>query len=88
MRVKMDYNNFASLIASIVNSSKSRLVKERGFGAIAGLNILGSYLKDIANRAIELNDPILLSLCLDLGIINASEEEIKEIERKVKEAQQ
>lgn len=67
--MKMDYNHLVESIGEILSNSRSKVVRENGFGIEIGLNLLTSYLKDIAERAIELDDDVLLGLLLDMHIL-------------------
>lgn len=69
MRVKMDYNNLLSTIDRTLSESRSRTVKANAFGIAVGLELLSGYLRDIAQRAIDLNDDKLIDLCVDMGIL-------------------
>ena len=74
MRMKLDYNNLLSNIDRTLSESKSRVVKENAFGIAVGLELLSGYLRDIAQRAIDLNDEKLIELCVDMGILKREEE--------------
>lgn len=69
MRVKMDYNNLVEEIDRTLSESKSRVVKENAFGISVGLKLLSGYLRDIAQRAIDLEDDKLIELCVGMGIL-------------------
>lgn len=69
MRMKLDYNNLLSNIYRTLSESRSKVVKRNAFGIAVGLEILSGYLRDIAQRAIELNDEKLIDLCVDMGIL-------------------
>lgn len=69
MRIKMDYNNLLSTIDRTLIGSRSRTVKANAFGIAVGLELLSGYLRDIAQRAIDLNDDKLIDLCVDMGIL-------------------
>lgn len=69
MRMKMDYNNLLSTIDRTLSESRSRTVKANAFGIAVGLELLSGYLRDIAQRAIDLNDDKLIDLCVDMGIL-------------------
>lgn len=57
-------------------------------GIQIGFNMALSYIKDIAKRAIEINDAVILECLINLGIINSTEEEEKLIIAKVKEMEE
>lgn len=69
MRIKMDYNNLLSTIDRTLSGSRRRTVKANAFGIAVGLELLSGYLRDIAQRAIDLNDDKLIDLCVDMGIL-------------------
>ena len=69
MRIKLDYNNLLRQIDDVLSSSRSKVVKENAFGISVGLQLLSSYLKNIAERAVELDDEVLIGLLLDLCIL-------------------
>lgn len=80
MRIKINLNNLEDKIATLVEKSKSQFCQREGYGILLGLQILNSYLREICERAIDINDAILLSNLMNLGIINAdSVEEEKQI---------
>lgn len=73
MRVKLDYNNLLSNIDRTLSESRSRIVKENAFGIAVGLELLSGYLRDIAQRAIDLEDDKLIELCIGIGILKREE---------------
>lgn len=85
MRVKMDYNTWTKHVVEIVNRSKSEYCKDYGFIVVVGIDIMSSYLKEICERAIKTDDPIILSNLLNLGVIKPdNEQEEKEIHERAK----
>lgn len=74
MRMKLDYNNLLSNIDRTLSESRSKVVKRNAFGIAVGLELLSGYLRDIAQRAIDLNDDKLIDLCVDMGILKREEE--------------
>ena len=74
MRMKLDYNNLLSNIDSTLSKSRSKVVKRSAFGIAVGLELLSGYLRDIAQRAIDLNDEKLIELCVGMGILKQEEE--------------
>lgn len=74
MRMKLDYNNLLSNIDRTLSESRSKVVKRNAFGIAVGLEMLSGYLRDIAQRAIDLNDEKLIDLCVDMGILKREEE--------------
>ena len=73
MRMKLDYNNLPSNIDRTLSESRIRTVKANAFGIGVGLNLLTGYLRDIAQRAIELEDDKLIELCVGMGILKQEE---------------
>lgn len=73
MRIKLDYNNLLRQIDDALSNSRSKVVKENAFGITVGLELLSSYLKNIAERAVELDDEVLIGLLLDLCILKKEE---------------
>lgn len=69
MRMKLDYNNLLSNIDRTLSESRSKVVKRNAFGIAVGLELLSGYLRDIAQRAIDLNDEKLIDLCVGMGIL-------------------
>lgn len=74
MRMKMDYNNLLSTIDRTLSESRSRTVKANAFGIAVGLELLSGYLRDIAQRAIELEDDKLIELCVGMRILKQEDE--------------
>ena len=72
--MKLDYNSFIHHIDEVLSNSRSKLIKEEGFYFELGINILSEYLKLIAERAIEINDEVLIELLKGIGIVKESEE--------------
>lgn len=73
MRMKLNYNNLLSNIDRTLSESKSRVVKENAFGISVGLELLSGYLRDVAQRAIDLEDDKLIELCTGMGILKREE---------------
>ena len=73
-RMKLDYNHLLETIGEVMSNSRSKIARENGFGIGIGLNMLTSYIKQIAERAIELNDEVLLDLLQDMMVIKRTEE--------------
>lgn len=81
-KMKLDYNNLMRLIVEMLNTVVSEdpetvflAVKDNAFGISIGLELLTSYLKDIALLAIKRNDAELLELCKGLLIVEETEGE-------------
>ncbi len=75
LRMKMDINNFFRLIEEVISNSRSKIARENGFGIAIGMDLLSSYLRQIAERAIELNDDVLLDLLIDLHVLKEDKED-------------
>lgn len=80
-RMKLDYNNLMRLIMDTLTTVESEnpetvffAVKDNAFGISIGLELLTSYLKDIALLAIKRNDAELLELCKGLLIVTETED--------------
>ena len=68
-RIKLDYNHLMQQIAEFLNENCSEDNERLGFGIGMGLELLDAYMKNIAERAIELNDNALIDLLKDLCIL-------------------
>lgn len=71
-RVKLDYNHLMEQIDGFLDD-KSEDNDKLVFGIAMGLTLLSNYIKNIAERAIELNDDILIGLLKDLCILKEEE---------------
>lgn len=71
-RVKLDYNHLMEQIDSFLDD-KSEDNDTLVFGIAMGLELLSAYIKNIAERAIELNDEVLIGLLKDLCILKEKE---------------
>ncbi len=67
-RVKLDYNHLMEQIDGFL-ADKSEDNDTFVFGIAMGLELLSSYIRNIAERAIELNDDVLIELLKDLCIL-------------------
>ena len=65
-RMKMDINNWVRQVDEVLSNSRSKIIRENGYGISVGLDLLLSYLREIANRAVELQDEKLIEILLDL----------------------
>ena len=72
-RMKLDYNHLLETIDEVISNSRSKIARENGFGIEIGLNMLTNYIKQIAERAIELNDGVLLDLLQDMMVIKQTD---------------
>ena len=71
-RVKLDYNHLMEQIDGFL-ADKTEDNDTLVFGIAMGLELLGAYIKNIAERAIELNDDILIDLLKDLCVLKEKE---------------
>lgn len=67
-RVKLDYNHLILQIDNFL-SDNSEDNEKLVFGIAMGLELLSKYIKNIAERAIELNDEVLIDLLKDLCVL-------------------
>lgn len=72
--MKLNYGNLIRNIDEVLSKSRSRIVQENAFGIAMGINILNEYLRRIGERALEINDEVLIGLLKDLEILVESEE--------------
>lgn len=75
MKMRLDYNNFMRQIVDLLNNSEDETVQESAFSIGMGLELLTSYMKDIATLAIKRNDKELLEICKGLLIVTEYESE-------------
>lgn len=75
MKMKLDYNNFMRQIVDLLDNSEDEIVKDSAWHIGIGLDLLTSYMKDIATLAIERNDKELLEICKGLLIVTEYESE-------------
>ncbi len=68
-RVKLDINNLFREIDDLLSKIEEETLEKTVFGVGVGLELLISYLRQIATRAIELNDDVLIGLLLDLHVL-------------------
>ncbi len=73
--IRLDYTNLVRTISSVFEESQSQIVKDNAFGIGMGLDILTCYLRDIAKRAVEINDPVLIGLLKNLCILAETEDD-------------
>ena len=72
--MRLNYSNLVRNIDEVLAKSRSRIVQENAFGISIGINLLTGYLRRIAERALEINDEVLIGLLKDLEILVESEE--------------
>lgn len=59
-RMKIDFSNFLNLILELTNED---------WCIVTGLNLLSSYMREIAERALEMKDDTLISILCDMNIL-------------------
>ena len=74
VRMKMDINNWFRLLDEVMSNSRSKIVRENNLGISIGMELLASYLRQIGERAIELNDDVLIGLLVDLHVLKEDKE--------------
>ena len=70
----MDINNWFRLVNEVISNSRSKIARENGLGIAIGMELLTSYLRQIAERAIDLADDELIGLLLDLHVLKEDED--------------
>ena len=73
-RMRLDINNLFRQIDDLLSANQSEEDWKTGFGIAFGLELLGNYLRQIAERAIELNDDVLIGLLLDLHVLKEADD--------------
>lgn len=68
-RMKMDINNWGRQVNDILSNSRSKIVREKRYRVSIGLDLLLAYLKEIAERAVELQDEKLIEILIDLHVL-------------------
>ena len=68
-RIKVDINNWVRQVDDVLSNSRSKIVRENRYGISIGMNLLLAHLKEIAERAIELEDEKLIDILLDLHVL-------------------
>lgn len=75
-KMKLDYNNLIRLIMDAASEKRDdEETQNTAFIIAVGLELLSSYLKDIAMLAIKRNDDELLGLCKGLLIVTEDDDE-------------
>jgi hypothetical protein len=73
-RMKLDYNHLMQQIVDFLNENSTEENERFVWGLGIGLELLEAYMKNIAERAIELNDDVLIGLLKDLCILIENEQ--------------
>ena len=72
-RMKLDINKWIRQVDDVLSNSRSKIVRENRFGISIGLDLLLAYLREIAERAVELQDEKLLDILLDIHVLKKEE---------------
>lgn len=72
--MKMDINNWVRQVDDVLSNSRSKIVRENRYGISIGMDLLLAYLKEITERAIELEDEKLIDILLDLHVLKKEED--------------
>ena len=72
-RVKLDYNHLLELIDETFSKNDTETIEKNAFGITIGLELLSSFMKEIAERAIEINDEVLIDILKDLCVLKEKE---------------
>ena len=75
MQMRLDYNNLMRQIFDLLNNSEDETVQENAWAIGIGLELLTSYMKGIANLAIQRDDKELLEICKSLLIVTEESED-------------
>lgn len=67
--MKLDFNNLIRLIDETLSADDIEVVHSNAFGISIGLELLQSYLKDLAQHAIDTEDEFLIEWCKGLLIV-------------------
>lgn len=74
MRMKLDFNNLMRLIDDYFSDTRTDGNEVNVAGICFGLELVQSYLRLIAERAIVLDDDELIKLLVDMGILKYTED--------------
>lgn len=89
MKCKIDIVDLRERIIEALNSSRSKYVKDYGIMIEVCFEMLLRYLQSITDRAIEIDDAVIMSDLLNIGALipdnNEEEKEIHERARAIKE---
>ncbi len=68
-RMKLDYNHLMELVYDFLNKNHSDDNNRDVVAIDVGLNLFNAYLKQIAERALEIKDEVLIELFKDLYLL-------------------
>lgn len=77
-RMKLNYNGFVESVADVLSCESIEDVQLDAFGVEVGLQLLNSYLFELAEHAIEAEDEWLLEWCKNLMIVTETDDGGKE----------
>ena len=69
IHMRMDINHLYECIDEVISNSRSKIARENRIPITVGLEILQSSFRRIAERAIEINDDVLIEELLNLHIL-------------------
>lgn len=73
-KMKFNYNSFVEHVLETIASENIEEIQENAWNIALGFDLLGRYLKEIAEHTIETEDPWLTEWCKNLLIIKEAEE--------------
>jgi hypothetical protein len=73
-RMKLDYNHLMQQIVDFLNENSTEENERFVWGLGIGLELLDAYMKNIAERVIEINDDVLIGLLKDLYVLVENEQ--------------
>lgn len=74
MRIKLNFNSLMEQIDDYFSSTRTEKNKTDVIGICFGLELVQSYLRQIAERTIILDDEELIGLLVDMGVLRVKEE--------------
>lgn len=69
INMSMDINHLYECIDEVISNSRSKIARENRIPITVGLEILQSSFRRIAERAIEINDDVLIDELLNLHVL-------------------
>ena len=74
IHMRIDINHLYECIDDVISNSRSKIANANRIPITVGLEILQSALRRIAERAIELNDDVLIEELLNLQVLRRIED--------------
>lgn len=74
MRIKLNFNSLMEQIDDYFSSTRTEENETDVIGICFGLELVQSYLRQIAERTIVLDDEELIGLLVDMGVLRVKEE--------------